>query len=49
MVSYYLRMHSLKMQLAVSHFTELEDRTVLGTDASYANDQALLQVTYRVE
>ncbi len=48
-LSYYLRMHSLKAQLAASHFIELEDRTVLGGDASYKNDQLLLQVTYRLE
>ncbi len=48
-VSYYLHAHSLKAQLAVSHFKELEDRTVLGGDATYRNDQALLQVTYRLE
>jgi hypothetical protein len=48
-LSYYLRMHSLKAQLAVSHFTEIEDRTVLGGDATYKNDQALLQVTCRLE
>ena len=48
-VSYYLRMHSLKAQLAVSHFTELEDKTAIGGDATYQNDQLLLQVTYRLE
>ncbi len=48
-VSYYLRMHSLKAQLAASHFIELEDRTVIGGLASYANDQLMLQVTYRLE
>ena len=49
MISYYLRMHSLKAQLAASHFTEIEDRTAVGTDAAYKNDQLLLQVTYRLE
>jgi hypothetical protein len=48
-VSYYLRMHSLKAQLAASHFTEIEDRTAVGGNASYKNDQLLLQVTYRLE
>lgn len=48
-LSYYLRMHSLKAQLAVSHFQEIEDRTAAGTDAAYDNDQLLLQVTYRME
>ncbi len=48
-LTYYLRMHNLKAQLAVSHFTEIEDRTVLGGDAAYKNDQVLVQVTYRLE
>lgn len=48
-LSYYLRMHSLKAQLAATHFTEIEDRTAIGGDASYKNDQLLLQVTYRLE
>ncbi len=48
-ISYYLRKHSLKVQLAASHFVELEDRTATGENASYANDQLLLQFTYRME
>jgi hypothetical protein len=48
-VSYYLRGHTLKAQLAVSHLTELEDKTVLDEDAAFDNDQVLLQVTYRLE
>jgi hypothetical protein len=47
--SLYLRSHSLKAQLAFTHFTELEDRTALNEDAAYDNDQLLLQVTYRLE
>ena len=47
--SYYLRKHDAKIQLAASHFTEIEDRTVTSDNASYPNDQLLLQVTYRVE
>lgn len=47
--SYYLRMHSLKAQLAVTRFKALEDRTATGDDASYGNNQVLLQVTYRLE
>jgi Phosphate-selective porin O and P len=47
--SYYLRGHMIKAQLAVSHFTELEDMTAAGEDAAYDNDQLLLQVTYRLE
>jgi hypothetical protein len=48
-VSYYLRMHSLKVQLAASHVQELEDRTATGASATYDNDQLLVQVTYRLE
>ena len=48
-VSYYLRQHSLKAQLAVSHFTEVEDRTAIGGEAAYDNDQLLLPVTYRID
>jgi len=48
-LSWYMRQHQLKAQLAASHFQELEDKTAIGLPASYANDQLLLQVTYRVE
>lgn len=48
-VSYYLRRHSLKVQLAANLFTEIEDRTATGQDATFPNDQLLLQVTYRLE
>lgn len=48
-LSAYLREHSLKAQLAFNHFQELETRTSTGADATYANDQLLLQITYRVE
>jgi hypothetical protein len=48
-VSYYLRKHLIKAQLAASHYTEIEDLTVTGQNASYPNDQLLLQLTYRVE
>jgi len=47
--SYYLRMHSLKAQLAYTAFSELEDETVVGGNATFDNDQLLLQVTYRLE
>lgn len=47
--TYYLRMHSLKAQLAFTRFDELEDMTTLGENAVYDNDQLLLQVTYRLE
>ncbi len=47
--SYYLRMHSIKAQLAYTHFTEIEDRTQGGENATFDNDQLLLQVTYRLE
>jgi hypothetical protein len=48
-VSYYLRGHSLKAQLAASHFQEIEDKDSTGADATYKNDQLLLQITYRLE
>ena len=48
-ISAYLREHLLKVQLAFSHFQEIETETSTGTDATFANDQVLLQVTYRVE
>jgi hypothetical protein len=41
-LSYYLRMHSLKAQLAVTSFGEQDD-------PAFANDQLLIQVTYRME
>jgi hypothetical protein len=48
-LTYYLRMHSLKAQLAFSHFDEIENMTATFADAVYDNDQLLLQITYRVE
>jgi hypothetical protein len=48
-VSLYLRQHLMKVQLAATHFTEVENQTSTGTNATYPNDQLLLQVTYRVE
>ncbi|HET9989352.1 MAG TPA: porin [Kofleriaceae bacterium] len=45
----YLRQHLWKIQLAASHFDELEDQTATGAGATYPNDQLLLQLTYRVE
>lgn len=48
--SYYLRKHTMKIQLSLSHFKELDDIIpATNASASYANDQALLQLTYRVE
>jgi hypothetical protein len=48
-VSYYLRKHLIKAQLAANHFVEIEDRTATGQNTSYPNDQLLLQLTYRLE
>ena len=48
-VSYYMRKHLMKAQLAAYHYTEIEDKTATGADATYPSDQILLQVTYRVE
>ena len=36
-------------QLVFNHFEELENKTVVSSDASYKNDQVILQVTYRME
>jgi hypothetical protein len=48
-LTYYMRMHSLKAQLVFNHFDELEDKTVVGSDATYKNDQVIVQLTYRME
>jgi hypothetical protein len=48
-ITYYVRNHSLKLQLALSHFDEIEDETVSGASATYDNDQAMLQLTYRMD
>jgi len=48
-VSFYARKHALKVQLAFSHFQEIETKTSVDEDAVYDNDQLLLQVTYRLE
>jgi hypothetical protein len=48
-LSYYLRQHNLKAQLAASHYTEIETLTESGADATYPNDQLLLQITYRMQ
>lgn len=47
--SLYVRQHLWKIQLAATHFEEIENQTAAGADATYPNDQLLLQVTYRVE
>ncbi|MFT3697601.1 MAG: hypothetical protein QM831_30940 [Kofleriaceae bacterium] len=47
--SLYVRQHLWKIQLAATHFDEIENQTATGADATYPNDQLLLQVTYRVE
>jgi hypothetical protein len=48
-ISYYLRKHTLKLQLAGNHYEQLETQTVTGANATYNHDQLLLQATYRVE
>jgi len=48
-LTYYMRMHNLKAQLVFNHFDELEDKSIVGADAKYKNDQVILQVTYRME
>lgn len=48
-ITYYVRKHSLKLQLALEHFQEIEDETVTGDSAIYDNDQAVLQLTYRMD
>ncbi len=47
--SVYMRQHLLKAQLAFNHFEEVETLTSTMTDATFPNDQLMLQVTYRVE
>jgi hypothetical protein len=48
-ISYYLRKHTLKVQLAGNIYQQLETVTDTGTNATYNHNQLLLQVTYRVE
>jgi len=48
-ISYYLRQHQMKIQVAAYHFVEIEDKTATGADATYPSDQILAQVNYRVE
>ena len=48
-ISYYLRQHQMKIQVAGYHVQEIENRTATGADATYPDDQILAQVTYRVE
>jgi hypothetical protein len=48
-ISYYLRQHQMKIQIAGYHVTEIENRTATGADATYPDDQILVQVTYRAE
>jgi hypothetical protein len=48
-ISYYLRQHQMKIQVAGYHVTEIENRTATGADATYPGDQILVQVTYRAE
>jgi hypothetical protein len=48
-ISAYLRQHTCKAQLAFNHFQEVETLTSTGTDATYPDDQVVLQITYRVE
>ena len=49
-LGYYLRQHTMKVQLSASHFQELDTIVpATGANATYANDEVLVQVTYRVE
>jgi hypothetical protein len=48
-ITYYVRKHSLKLQLALQHFDEIEDETAAHDSATYDNDQAVLQLTYRMD
>ena len=48
-VTYYLREHGMKVALAFEHFTEKEDLTVGLQNATYDNDQVILQLTYRLD
>ena len=48
-ISYYLRQHQMKIQVAGYHVQEIENRTATGADATYPDDQILAQITYRAE
>jgi len=48
-ITYYLREHGMKVALAFEHFTEKEDLTVGLQNATYDNDQLILQLTYRLD
>jgi hypothetical protein len=48
-LSYYQWHHRLKLQAMAQHIQEVEDRDAAGNDASYPNDQILVQATYRME
>lgn len=48
-LSYYHRGHDLKVQLNYSHNQELDDLDASGHKATFDNDTAILQLTYRLE
>jgi hypothetical protein len=48
-ISFYLRGHAAKAQLAYSHVQEVEDVDRTRRDATYGNDNVLLQLTYKLE
>jgi hypothetical protein len=48
-INYYHRNHDLKLQLNYTHNQQLDDVDPSGKKASYHNDSAILQLTYRLE
>lgn len=46
--SYYQLGHDLKLQANFAHVEELEDLDHNGNDATYPNDELLVQLTYRI-
>ncbi len=48
-LNYYHWQHALKLQLLASHIVEIEETDRNSNSATYANDQLLLQATFRME
>ncbi|MBK9069966.1 MAG: hypothetical protein IPL79_03015 [Myxococcales bacterium] len=48
-VSHYFAKHDLKVSMSYAHIVEVEDVDRNGNDATFGNDQFLLQMTYRGE
>ena len=48
-LSFYQVGHNVKLQAAFTHYQEVETRSRNGSDITFANDQLLVQATYRLE